>query len=45
MTLLAAAQTVADTMTGNEPLGHGLQRWLDYDCTGSDVCHSLLYLF
>lgn len=26
-------------------MGHGLQRWLDYDCTGSDVCHSLLYLF
>ena len=55
LTLLAAAQAVADTMAGANPvltpvasgadesLGYGLQRRLDYDCTGFDVGNCFLY--
>ena len=57
LTLLAAAQAVADTMAGvksgvdsgcfggtaDESLGYGLQRRLDYDCTGFDVGNCFLY--
>ena len=49
LTLLAAAQAVADTMAGANPVltpvasGYGLQRRLDYDRTGFDVGNCFLY--
>ena len=46
---LTGSNPVLTPVTSGEPemnfMGYGLQRWMDYDCTGSDVCHSLLYLF